>query len=156
MSRMRQALGLIGWIAVCLAAAVIGAQVTDPAWYASLEQPDWAPPSWLFGPVWTVLYLFMSIAAWLVWKFRGFKRAPVALGLFLVQLVFNAAWSWLFFGLRRPGLAFAEIVLLWVLVLATLAAFGNVRRLAAWLLLPYLIWVTFAAMLNFSLWQLYA
>ncbi|MGH7872062.1 MAG: TspO/MBR family protein [Candidatus Binatia bacterium] len=152
---MRQALGLIGWIAVCFAAAVIGAQVTDPAWYESLKQPDWAPPSWLFGPVWTVLYLFISIAAWLVWNLRGFKRAPVALGLFLVQLVFNAAWSWLFFGLRRPDLAFAEIVLLWVLVLATLAAFGNVRRLAAWLLLPYLIWVTFAAMLNFSLWQLY-
>jgi benzodiazapine receptor len=154
MSRMRQGLGLIGWMAVSFGAAWIGAQVTDSAWYQTLERPDWAPPSWLFGPVWTVLYLLMGIAAWLVWRRRGFAGAPLALSLFLVQLVFNAAWSWLFFGLRRPDLAFAEIVLLWGLILATAVAFGKERRLAAWLLAPYLIWVAYAAMLNLSLWQL--
>jgi len=153
---MRQWLGLFGWIAVCFAAAGIGAQVTDPAWYQTLERPAWAPPAWLFGPVWTVLYLLMGIAAWLVWSRDGFAGARLALSLFLVQLVFNAAWTWLFFGLRRPGLAFAEILILWGLILATVVAFKRHRRAAAWLLAPYVIWVTYAAMLNASLWQLAA
>jgi translocator protein len=153
MSRMFGWLGLLGWIGISFTAAGIGALVTDPGWYQTLNRPDWAPPSWLFGPVWTVLYLLMGIAAWLVWTHKGFAGAPLALSLFIVQLVFNAAWSWLFFGFRRPGIAFAEIVLLWSLILATAIAFKTHRALAAWLLTPYLTWVTFAAVLNFALWQ---
>jgi translocator protein len=154
MSPLRQALGLIGWIGISFVPALVGAQATDPAWYEALEQPVWAPPSWLFGPVWTVLYLLMGIAAWLVWRRGGFREATVALGLFLVQLAFNAAWSWIFFGLRRPELAFAEIVVLWVLILATTVAFWRHHRLAAALLVPYLLWVAYAAVLNFALWRL--
>jgi translocator protein len=154
MSRMRRVIGLVGWVGISFAAAAVGAQATDPVWYQALERPGWAPPSWLFGPVWTVLYLLMGIAAWLVWVRGGFAGARLALGLFLAQLVLNAAWSWLFFGLRRPDLALAEIVLLWLLILATMLAFGRQRRPAAWLLVPYLLWVTFAAALNLSVWRL--
>jgi benzodiazapine receptor len=146
--------GLIGWIAVSFAAAAAGSQATDPEWYRSLERPSWAPPGWVFGPVWTALYTMMGVAAWLVWRRGGFGGARVALGLFLVQLAFNAAWSWLFFGMRRADLAFAEIVLLWVLILATAVAFARHTRAAAWLLAPYLAWVAFAAVLNFTLWRL--
>jgi translocator protein len=156
MKRTSSIPGLIGWIAVSFAAAAIGSRVTDPGWYETLQTPTWAPPSWLFGPVWTALYLLMGVAAWLVWRRSRFAGARVALTLFLVQLVFNAAWSWLFFGLRRPDLAFAEIILLWGLILATILTFAQHRRLAAALLAPYLLWVTFAAVLNFSIWQLNA
>jgi translocator protein len=154
MSPSRQTLGLIGWLAIVFAAAWVGGRVTDPAWYQALQQPPWAPPAWLFGPVWTVLYLMMGTAAWLVWRRGGFAAAAAALTLFLVQLALNAAWSWLFFGLHRPGLAFAEIVLLWMLIAATIVAFRRIHRTAAWLLAPYLLWVTYAAALNFSLWRL--
>jgi tryptophan-rich sensory protein len=154
MSRTRQWIGLIVWVAISFGAAATGAQVTDPVWYQSLRKPDWAPPAWVFGPVWTALYLCMGIAAWLVWRRKGFAGARLALSLFLLQLVFNAAWTWIFFGLRRPGLAFAEIVVLWGLILATAVAFTGHHRVAAWLLAPYLLWVTYAAMLNGALWQL--
>lgn len=147
-------LALVAWIALPFVAAAIGGRVTDPAWYLTLERPAWAPPAWLFGPVWTALYFMMGLAAWLIWSRHGFAGA--ALPLFLVQLVLNAAWSWIFFGLRRPDLAFAEIVLLWLLVLATLIAFWRRQRVAGLLLAPYLIWVTFAAALNFAIWRLNA
>jgi translocator protein len=152
MKRATDWLGLIVWIAVPFAAAWIGGRVTDPSWYLELRRPAWAPPGWLFGPVWTALYLLMGVAAWRVWRRAGFDGA--ALPLFLVQLALNAAWSWLFFGLRRPDLAFAEIVVLWLLILATLRAFLKVDRPAGWLLAPYLAWVTYAAALNFALWRM--
>jgi translocator protein len=146
-------LALAGWIGVSLLAGVVGSQFQPGEWYASLQKPSWNPPSWVFGPVWTTLYVMMGTAAWLVWD-RGRGAARVALGLFLVQLAFNAGWSWLFFGLNAPGLAFGWILLLWALIAATAAAFRATRTAAGVLLLPYLAWVTFAAALNFTLWRM--
>jgi tryptophan-rich sensory protein len=136
--------------------AAIGAaaSVNAASFYAQLVQPDWAPPSSWFGPVWAVLYASMGIAAWLVWRKRGLLEARGALTLFLAQLALNSLWSWLFFGWHRGALAFADILLLWVLIVATLIAFWRVQRLAGALLGPYLLWVTFAAALNYAVWQL--
>lgn len=150
----RQWLGLGGFLLLTFAAAAIGSQFMPGEWYARLAKPSWTPPSWLFGPVWTLLYVLMAVAAWLVWKDRGFAGARVALVLYSVQLAFNAAWSWLFFGLQRPGLAFAEILVLWIAILATLIAFWRHRALAGALLVPYLAWVSFATALNLAIWRL--
>ena len=149
-------LGLAGWIALAFLAALPGALVTTAAEYQDLAQPSWAPPSWVFGPVWTTLYALMGVAAWLVWKEGGFSAARVALGLFLVQLALNAVWTPLFFGAGLRGWAFAEICALWAVLAATLVAFFRKRALAGWLLVPYLLWVTFAAALNFAVWRLNA
>ncbi|CAN5718567.1 tryptophan-rich sensory protein [soil metagenome] len=146
--------GLLGWVAISFVPAWIGQQATSPDWYQQLDQPAWAPPTFLFGPVWTLLYALMGFAAWLVWLEGGFARAIVPLGIFLVQLVPNAAWSILFFGMRRMDLALLDIVLLWLLIVATILTFFRIRRLAGLLLLPYLAWVTFATALNFALWQM--
>ncbi|MGD9636672.1 MAG: TspO/MBR family protein [Pirellulales bacterium] len=144
------------WLATCFAAAAVGAvaSANAPEFYAELVRPGWAPPAWLFGPVWTVLYLLMAIAAWLVWREHGFRNAAAALTLFLIQLALNALWSWLFFAWHMGKLAFAEIILLWISIAATLIAFWRVRPLAAWLLAPYLAWVTFAVALCFAIWRL--
>jgi tryptophan-rich sensory protein len=150
-SAVDAAVGLVGWLVLCFAAAAVGARYKPGAWYAGLRKPAWNPPKWLFAPVWTLLYAMMAVAAWLVWRDVGLSRE---VGLFVVQLVLNAAWTWLFFGLKRPGLAFADIVALWLAILATLVAFWSVRPLAALLLAPYLAWVTFAAALNAALWRL--
>lgn len=147
--------GLAGWLGLCYLAAFVGSRFTDTgAWYQGLEQPAWQPPDWLFGPVWTLLYTMMAVAAWLVWRERGRRAVGGALALFLVQLALNVAWSWLFFVRQRPDLAFGEIVLLWIAILATLLAFWRIRPLAGALLIPYLLWVTYAAALNYSIWQL--
>lgn len=151
---MRNFLGLVGWIVLCFAAAWIGAASSSnaPQFYRELTQPSWAPPAWIFGPVWTVLYLLMAIAAWLVWKERGFGGARMELATFLVQLTLNALWSWLFFT-RNSGLwSFVDIMFLWVLIVATIILFWRVKPLAGALLLPYLGWVSFAAGLNYALW----
>jgi tryptophan-rich sensory protein len=145
---------LLGWLVLVFVAAAVGRSFPPGAWYAGLAKPAWTPPNWLFAPVWTLLYLLMGLAAWLVWERRGTSGGRWALGLFLVQLGLNALWSWVFFGLHRPGLAFVEIVLLWLALAATIGAFRRVRPLAAGLLVPYLLWVTFAAALNFALWRL--
>lgn len=150
----REWVGLGAWLIVSYAAAVVGSQFTPGEWYDRLAKPEWTPPSWLFGPVWTILYAMMGVAAWLVWREAGLAGAKVALGLFIAQLILNGAWSWLFFGLHRPDLALAEILVLWLLILATTGAFWRVRALAGILLLPYLAWVTFAAGLNFEIWRL--
>lgn len=152
----RQTLGLLGWLAITFVAAAIGAaaSVNAASFYGQLAQPSWAPPSSRFGPVWAVLYAVMGIAAWLVWRRAGFRKARAALTLFLVQLGLNALWSWLFFGWHRGALAFADILLLGALIVATLIAFWRVRPLAGALLVPYLLWVAFAAALNYSVWQL--
>ncbi|QOC90627.1 TspO/MBR family protein [Micromonospora craniellae] len=121
--------------------------------YRSIEQPAWAPPSWLFGPVWTVLYVTIALAGWLVWRRVGLGPAVLA---WVVQLVLNAAWTPLFFGAGRYGLAFAEIVLLWLAIGVTILLFRRISTAAAVLLLPYWAWVTFAAALNYSIWQLNA
>jgi translocator protein len=152
----RQALGLAGWIVVTFIAAAIGAAASINAgpFYAQLVRPEWAPPSSVFGPVWTALYVLMGIAAWLVWRVDGFRAARGALTLFLAQLALNALWSWLFFGWHRGALAFADILLLWILIILTLVAFWRARALAGALLIPYLLWVSFAAALNWAVWQL--
>ena len=148
-------IGLAGWIAISLAAGAIGglASVRASSFYAQLNRPEWSPPSWLFGPVWTVLYVLMGIAAWLVWRERGWAGARGALTLFLVQLAANALWTWLFFAWREGGLALAEIILLAVLIVATMIAFARVRTVAAILLAPYLIWVLYAMALTFAIWR---
>jgi tryptophan-rich sensory protein len=156
LSRNKQIIGFIAWLAISFVAAAIGAAASIQAsgFYTQLVRPEWAPPSGVFGPVWTILYLLMGIAAWLVWRVGGFRAARTALTLFLVQLAVNALWSWLFFGWHLGTLAFADVVLLWVLIVATLIAFGRIKPLAGALLVPYLVWVSFAAMLNYSVWQL--
>ncbi len=154
--KKRQTLGLLGWLALSFVASAIGASasVNYSAFYAQLRQPSWAPPSSVFGPVWAILYALMGIAAWTVWRAGGFRAQRVTLSLFVVQLVVNALWSWIFFGWQRGALAFFDITLLWLLVVATLAAFWRARPLAGALLIPYLLWVSFAAALNYSVWQL--
>jgi tryptophan-rich sensory protein len=142
---------LAGWIAVSFLPALIGAPFTAPDWYRRLRRPGWAPPGWLFGPVWTLLYLLMAVAAWRV-QAAG-RRSRTALSLFAVQLALNAGWTPIFFGLRRIDLALVEIVATWFAIAATLVAFARVRLGAGLLLLPYLAWVTFASVLNWSIWR---
>jgi len=146
---------LAGWIALCAFAGAIGAiaSVDAKEFYATLTHPAWAPPSGVFGPVWTLLYIAMACSAWLVWRERGFARARGALGLFVAQLALNALWSWLFFAWHRGALAFVDIVALLALIVATIVSFARIRRLAAWLLAPYLAWVSFATLLSYSVWQ---
>lgn len=155
-SNERQVLGLIGWLLVSFAAAGIGAVASIQAktFYAQQLQPHWAPPASAFGPVWTVLYTAMAVAAWRVWCSGGLRSRRVPLALFLVQLALNALWSWLFFVWHLGGPAFLDIVLLWVLIAATLVSFWRVHRAAGALLIPYLFWVGFAGALNYSVWQL--
>lgn len=143
---------LIGWLLVVLAAGAVGALATRDAraFYAGLVKPTWAPPGWLFGPVWTTLYVLMGVAAWLVWRTAGWTGA---LSLFVGQLACNAAWSWFFFAWRRGALAFVDVVVLLVLIVATIFAFARVHALAAVLLLPYLAWVTFATALTYAIWR---
>jgi tryptophan-rich sensory protein len=147
--------GLAGWLLLTFAAAALGAWASQdaPQFYAQLDKPSWAPPPGVFGPAWTVLYLLMAFAAWLVWRMRGFSTAPRTLALFVVQLAANALWSWLFFGWHLGAAAFAEVLVLWALILATTIAFWKVRRIAGVMLLPYLAWVTFASALTFACWQ---
>lgn len=155
--RGREWLGLAGWVGLCFAAAGLGGMATDTgAWYDGLAKPSWNPPDWVFGPVWTTLFVMMGVAAWMVWKERGFGGARGELGLFGVQLALNVLWSVLFFALRRPDLAFFEVVVFWGAILATLLAFRRVRPLAGWLMVPYLAWVSFAAVLNFVIWRMNA
>lgn len=142
--------GLVVWIAVAFLPASMGYFVQPGAWYDQLEHPAWTPPSWVFGPVWTLLYLLMGIAAWRVWLRGGFENhaSRSALVVFLVHLLFNAAWTGLFFGLHRINLAAVEIVILWLMIAAVIVLFWRCDRLAAALLIPYLMWVTYATTLN--------
>lgn len=147
-------LSLVGWILVAYAAAVLGGLAGPDAWYATINKPSWNPPNRVFGPVWTILFTMMGVAAWLVWSRRAETGVTLALGLFAGQLLLNALWSWLFFHWHRPDWAFAELLLLWLAILATLLAFWRVRPLAGALLVPYLLWVSFAGYLNLTLWRL--
>lgn len=154
--KQRQVFGLISWFFVSFAASAVGAvaSIQAKSFYGQLVQPAWAPSPSVFGPVWTVLYALMAIAAWLVWRSGGFSAHRQALTLFLVQLAFNALWSWLFFAWKLGGVALADILVLWIFIILTLVSFWRVRPLAGVLLIPYLLWVSFAFALNFSLWQL--
>lgn len=155
-SKPVQAIGLLGWLLSVFAFAAIGgfASVSASEFYTELVRPSWAPPGWLFGPVWSVLYVLMGISAWLVWRAKGFAGARIALLLFIVQLVANALWTWLFFVWRQGALAFGEIVLLWLLIAAVIYLFWQLSKAAAVLLMPYLAWVSFATALTYATWQL--
>ncbi|MEM1155327.1 MAG: TspO/MBR family protein [Pseudomonadota bacterium] len=148
--------GLVLWFIVCFAASAIGAlaSVQARSFYQQLTQPAWAPPGWVFGPVWTILFAFMAIAVWLVWRNGGFQPNRTALTVFFIQLGFNALWSWLFFAWNLGMMAFIEVLILWLFILATLVLFWRKSKLAGALFMPYLLWVSFAAALNYSLWQL--
>ena len=153
-STRNQTLALIGWLALCFAASGSAVFVTTGGWYASLLKPSWNPPAWVFGPAWTLLYTMMAVAAWLIWREGGWKKQGPALRLFLAQLLLNALWTPLFFALHHPALAFAEIVILWLVLAITLRSFWLVKKAAGLLLIPYLAWTTFAAALNFAIWRL--
>lgn len=146
--------GLIVWIGISFSAGIFGSQFMPGEWYSALRKPPFNPPGWIFGPVWTVLYVMMGIAAWRVWVPRGFRGAEGAMTLFFVQLALNAAWSWLFFGVQQPGWAYVEILVLWIVIVMTTVAFWQHSALAGWLFVPYLLWVSFASLLNGSLWWL--
>ncbi len=149
-------LGLVAWLLLPLAAGALGSQFMPGAWYASLAKPSWNPPSFVFAPVWTTLYILMGVAAWLVWRRAGFRGARLPLVLFIVQLGLNALWTFLFFGRFRPDLAFLDIVALWLMILVVTVLFWRHDRRAGALLLPYIAWVGFAAVLNFTLWRMNA
>jgi tryptophan-rich sensory protein len=156
-SPLQSVLGLAGFLVLCFAVAFGGAALTalgGEDWYANLEKPPFNPPNELFGPIWLTLYAVMAVAAWLVWRRRGWSGARKPLTLFLVQLALNLAWSALFFGMHEPGLALLEIVLLWVAIFATMWTFEPVSKPAAYILGPYLLWVTFAGVLNYAIWRL--
>lgn len=151
---MNRILALVGFLLASFAVAALGSATTVNSvreWYPTIAKPEWTPPSWLFGPVWTVLYVMMSVAAWLVWRRVGWGGALVW---FAVQLALNATWSPVFFGMHKIGLALVNIVLLWLAIVGTTVAFWRVSPVAGWLFVPYLAWVSFAAALNFALWRM--
>ena len=158
-SRLSQVIWLLGFIAICFGAAGLGGAVTSTSvgnWYQSLVKPSCTPPDWLFGPVWTALYFMMAVAAWLVWRRRGWSVSRAPLALFALQLALNVGWSASFFGYRSPGFAFCEIVVLWVAIAATTISFLGRSTAAALLFVPYLAWTAFAAFLNLAIWRMNA
>ncbi len=144
-------------IVIAQTAGLVGSLFTVESvstWYTTISKPEWNPPSWIFGPVWITLYTLMGIAAYMVWQQREVPNAKLALWIYGVHLVFNALWSILFFGLKNPGLAFAEIIVLLVLIVITTLLFWKINPLAGGLMIPYIVWVSFAAFLNYTIWQL--
>lgn len=157
MSNRMRGVGLVLWILVCLGAGGLGAMATNPeidGWYQTVLKPDWNPPSWVFVPVWTTLYVLMGISAWIIWQRAEFPGAAVPLALFVIQLILNVAWSWIFFAMHQIGGAAIEIVILWFAILVTMIAFFRRSKFAGWLLVPYLGWVTFASVLTITIWRL--
>ncbi len=144
-------------IVIAQTAGLVGSLFTVESvstWYTTISKPEWNPPSWIFGPVWITLYTLMGIAAYMVWQQREVPNAKLALWIYGVHLVFNALWSILFFGLKNPGLAFAEIIVLLVLIVITTLLFWKINPLAGGLMIPYIVWVSFAAFLNYTIWQI--
>ena len=149
-------LGLGGFVVVCFAAASSGAFFRPGTWYEQLAKPSWCPPNWLFAPAWSLLFIMIAVSGWLVWRNVGFAGAGLAFAIYGGQLLLNAAWSAIFFGARRVDIAFGELVMLWISILATILSFYQIYPDAAYLLIPYLCWVSFAGLLNFSIWRLNA
>lgn len=141
------------FIAMVAAAALVGTQFGPGPWYVELQKPPWTPPGWLFAPVWTVLYGAIAVAGWTVWRSKAVSVTKPIL-IWLLQLMLNGLWSWLFFGLRRPDLALVDIIALLITIVWFIASAGKISRVAAWLFVPYALWVGFATALNFSIWQL--
>jgi tryptophan-rich sensory protein len=153
----RSTVTLILAVLLCLAAGALGSLATASSvgtWYRQIEKPEWTPPSAVFGPVWTVLYVTMGVALWMVWRDGRGPRWRVAVAVFAAQLSINVAWSFLFFGLRSPGWALIDIVLLWLAIVATIVTFFRIRAAAGGLLVPYLLWVTYAGALNLAIWRM--
>lgn len=156
-SILSQVVALVGAIVLCVGIGVVGALFTTPqipTWYAGIAKPSWTPPNWLFGPVWTTLYVLMAISAWLVWRRERLSTAWPALAAFGIQLLLNAIWSPIFFGLESPQLGLIVIVLLWLMIGVTIYLFRPRSLAAALLLIPYLAWVSYASCLNFAIWRL--
>lgn len=156
MVRSRSVPALAGFVLLCLGAGGLGAIFTSRSlenWYPDLVKPSWNPPDFVFAPVWTTLFVLMGVAGWLIWRAPPHPSRRRALVFFTIQLLLNSLWSMLFFGLQSPGLALVEIALLWVAILLTMASALTSSRAAAWLLAPYLAWVSFAALLNASIWR---
>jgi tryptophan-rich sensory protein len=149
---------LLLFVFICFGVAWTGAQVSpgiaSSEWYNQLNKPDWNPPGWLFGPVWTSLYIMMAFAAWRIWKRLGFAGGKKELSFFTVQLLLNGLWSQLFFNAQNPGLAFAEILLLLISIILTTVFFYRQDRIAGWLMVPYILWVSFATVLNGTIWMI--
>lgn len=154
-TRGAQIKALIAFLAITFAAGAVGAiaSVTAVQFYFILDRPSWAPPAWLFGPVWSVLYVMIAVSAWLVWREHGLRTTRPAMIVWVLQLAANALWTWLFFIVRSGALAMAEIVVLWLLIVVTMVLFWRFKRLAAVLLVPYLLWVSFASALTYSCWM---
>lgn len=145
------------FIGICVLTGAIGSFATMPeiqGWYQGIQKPLWTPPSGIFGPVWTLLYILMGIAAARVWKKRSVRPVTAAMIVFAVQLILNGAWSFIFFGAHRPDFAFAEIILLWLMIILMVKVFWSIDKPAAGLMAPYLLWVSFASCLNFAIWQM--
>ena len=142
------------FMGICLVAASSGAIFKPDSWYHALKKPRWCPPSWLFPLAWSILYVTIALAGWSVWRVVGFDGARLAFMTFFMHLVFNFAWSAIFFGLKRIDWAFYEIVLFWLSLVATIVLFYQIERVAAYLLLPYMVWATFAGVLNYKVWQM--
>lgn len=142
---------LLVFVALCAGAALFGVTFKPGEWHAALLKPSWNPPNWVFAPVWSIVYLMIAVAGWLVWRHEPYSAA---MGLWFVQLVLNGAWSWLFFGLHRMDLGFADIVLLWITILGFIVLAWPVSTVASLLFVPYWLWVSFAAALNYSIWKL--
>ncbi len=159
MTASQQIAGLVIFLLVCFIAGWLGSLATTPkidGWYSQLEKPSWNPPDKVFGPVWGFLYAIMGIAAWMVWRKTGLVKPATPMILFILQLALNIAWSWLFFGMESPGIAMVDILALWFLILATLIAFYKITPVSGILFVPYLLWVTYAATLNFAIWRMNA
>lgn len=154
MTIIQSIIGAVVWIALTFGAAWLGSRSMPDEWYQNLKKPRWNPPNKVFAPVWTVLYLLMAAAAWLIWKNNDFSVAVFPLVLFIVQLLLNAAWTWTFFKLHRPGMALADILVLLMVILAMLALFWVFQPLAGALLLPYVVWVLFATVLTWTIWRM--
>jgi tryptophan-rich sensory protein len=154
--KRKKLLTLAVFIVLCLSAGMIGSRFPPDQWYRGLEKPSWNPPDYLFAPVWTILYILMGIAAGLVWVDLEAGKRLLPMAVFASQLMLNAIWSYLFFGIHRPDLAFIDIVAMWIMICFTIWLFRKVRRSAGALLIPYLLWVGFASVLNFQLWRLNA
>ncbi len=157
-SKTNNILIFISSIVICQMAGIIGSIFTTPAiptWYANINKPTFRPPNWVFAPVWTTLFLLMGIALFLIWKKGPEKKENrIAFSVFIIQLILNTLWSVLFFGLKSPFAAFIEIIFLWAAILASIILFFRISRLAGALLIPYILWVSFASVLNFSIWRL--
>jgi tryptophan-rich sensory protein len=151
---LRQVLVFIGFLAVSFVPALIGASFKPGPWYVTLVKPDWTPPNYLFAPVWTILYLTIAMGGWLIYQTANLEKLKRAFTFYFLQLILNGLWSWLFFGLHRPGLALVDISALWISIIATILTMSAIRLGAGLLLVPYLFWVSFATALNFSIWRL--